>query len=139
MFQGLKNTSQELETQKQGATRSIGIHSSALGEVEQRREVEFQVEEVHQIQKPAHFQALKFAGVHKDIKNFLISGVLPRIDCYEQQNWVKNDTNDSFLRPVGFILWSHKTETALIVIPEEAEALIPLAPGPGKMATHLII
>ena len=83
IFQGLKSISQELETQKQGATRGIGIHSSVLEEVEQQREVEFQVEEVREIQRPVRFKALKFPGVHKDIENFLISGVLPQSDCYE--------------------------------------------------------
>jgi hypothetical protein len=47
--------------------------------------------------------------------------------------------NKNLQRPVEFILWSCKTETALIVIPEEAEALIPLVQGPGKVATRLII
>jgi hypothetical protein len=83
MFPGLKYIFRELETQRQGAKRGIGIYSSALEEVEQQREVEFQIEEVRQIQKPVHFQALKFPGVHKDIKNFLISGVLPESDGYE--------------------------------------------------------
>jgi hypothetical protein len=83
MFQGLKNISEELETQKNGTTRDVGLNSSALKEVEQQREVEFQVEEVRQIQKPVHFQALKFPGVHKDIKNFISSDVLPQSDCYE--------------------------------------------------------
>ena len=51
--------------------------------MEQQREVEFQAEEVREIQRPVHFQALEFPGVHKDIKNFLISGVLLQSDCYE--------------------------------------------------------
>lgn len=35
-----------------------------------------------------------------------------------------------------FTLWSCKTETVLVVIPEEAEALIPVFRGMGKVAIH---
>ncbi|KAK3347284.1 hypothetical protein B0T25DRAFT_614272 [Lasiosphaeria hispida] len=35
-------------------------------------------------------------------------------------------SNDNFLRPVEWIIWSSLTETALVVIPEEAELVIPI-------------
>ncbi|CAJ2499843.1 Uu.00g026960.m01.CDS01 [Anthostomella pinea] len=38
---------------------------------------------------------------------------------------------DNFLRPVEWILWSPKHDTALVVIPEEAELLIPVIRGAG--------
>jgi hypothetical protein len=60
------------------------IHSSALEEVEQEREVEFQVEEVRQVQSPAHYKALLFPGLHAAISTFAKTGVLVGESGYEQ-------------------------------------------------------
>lgn len=59
-----------------------GIRSSALEEVEQEREVEFQVEEVRQVTKPVLFKALKFPGLHKAIENFVRTGELDGTEGY---------------------------------------------------------
>ncbi|KAI0428983.1 hypothetical protein F5Y09DRAFT_357255 [Xylaria sp. FL1042] len=46
---------------------------------------------------------------------------------------------DNFLRPVEWILWSPTTETALVIIPEEAEYLLEFLRGKqDKPHTHLI-
>ncbi|RYN20100.1 hypothetical protein AA0112_g10802 [Alternaria arborescens] len=46
------------------------LHSSALEEVEQEREVELQVEEVREVQKALHYEAHKFSGLHPAISGF---------------------------------------------------------------------
>jgi hypothetical protein len=52
------------------------FHSSALEEVEQEREVEFQVEEVREAQKTVHYKAHTFPGLHPAISGFVNSGCL---------------------------------------------------------------
>ena len=53
------------------------IHASALHEVEQEREVAFEVEAVREGQKPVRYQALSFPGLHRDIKCFAETGRFP--------------------------------------------------------------
>lgn len=50
------------------------VNGSALQEVEQEREVAFEVEAVRQVQKPVHYSALAFPGIHDDILQFLQTG-----------------------------------------------------------------
>ncbi|KAK6591814.1 hypothetical protein H4I96_12091 [Botrytis cinerea] len=134
------------------------IHSSVLEEVEQEREVEFQIEQVRQVQKPTHYEALTFSGLHPDILHFVKTGnlilgcgyehifdALARTDIgqkydvrrtksklYVSMEFMRtielgnHRTNDNFLRPIEWILWNPSNETALIVIPEEVELLIPV-------------
>ena len=52
------------------------LHSSALEEVEQEREVEFQVEEVREVQKAVHYEAHTFPGLHSAISGFVSTGRL---------------------------------------------------------------
>jgi hypothetical protein len=52
------------------------LHSSALEEVEQEREVEFQVEEVREVQKAVHYEAHTFPGLHAAISGFVNTGRL---------------------------------------------------------------
>jgi hypothetical protein len=47
-----------------------------MEEVEQEREVEIQVEEIREVQKPLHLKALKFPGLHSHISHFVATGVL---------------------------------------------------------------
>ena len=58
-------------------------HSSVLDEVEQEREVEFQVEEVRQVQKGPHYKALTFPGLSPAISSFVKTGVLVGESGYE--------------------------------------------------------
>ncbi|PSN61496.1 hypothetical protein BS50DRAFT_578491 [Corynespora cassiicola Philippines] len=145
--------------------------SSALEEVEQEREVEFQVEEVREVQQPVHYEALKFPGLHPTISDFARTGNLCGGVGYEHvfdavsktssgQKYGITSTGsllfvsvefmrtakmgshnfmDNFLRPVEWILYSPITSTALIIITEEAELLIPrlrIQTSPSKV--HLL-
>ncbi|VUC34642.1 unnamed protein product [Clonostachys rosea] len=129
--------------------------SSALAEVEQEREVEFEVEQIRENQKRGKFSALFFPGLDPYITRFVETGHLddrgPFIQAFtfigttkigrkygvcetgtplfvtqEFTNTVisRSKTEPMVVRPVEWILWSLVTQTALIVIPEEAELLI---------------
>lgn len=78
-FPSLKAFMRILATQRKSIGEKLdghGIHSSALEEVEQEREVEFQVEEVRQVAKPVRYQPLRFPGLHDTILNFVRTGQL---------------------------------------------------------------
>jgi hypothetical protein len=80
----LKDFMEELSIQRQTASGSQNaIHSSALEEVEQEREVEFQVEEVRQVQKPQRYKALTFPGLHSAVSSFVGTGELSGGNGYE--------------------------------------------------------
>ncbi|KAF2802677.1 uncharacterized protein BDZ99DRAFT_454339 [Mytilinidion resinicola] len=175
----LKKYVNELAQRKeQFQDRGIAIHSSALEEVEQEREVEFEVESVRDIQKPVHFTALKIPKLHRDLEEFVKSGrITDGSNAYQPMFSTLQKTaaglrhgefsapsrapglfvstqfsrtvkvtgpNDNFLRPCHWILWSSRTQMALVISPEEADALIPLLRryrGPKDTAgiTHLIV
>lgn len=65
------------------ASKPNALRSSALEEVEQEREVEFQVEEVREVQRPVHYKALGFPGLHHAISAFVRTGVLSGGEGYE--------------------------------------------------------
>ncbi|KAK6502488.1 hypothetical protein TWF506_003070 [Arthrobotrys conoides] len=50
------------------------VHGSALQEVEQEREVAFEVESVREVQKPVHYTPHRFLGLHEDLIAFVNSG-----------------------------------------------------------------
>ena len=52
------------------------VHGSALQEVEQEREVAFEVEAVRELQKQVHYSPLLFSGLHTDIEGFVKTGRL---------------------------------------------------------------
>ena len=67
----------ELNTQRKGfQDNSNAVHGSALQEVEQEREVAFEVETIREVQKPIHYSHLSFLGLHKDIIRFTKTGRL---------------------------------------------------------------
>lgn len=137
------------------------VHPSALQEVEQEREVAYEVEAVRQVQKPVRYKALSFPGLHKDLIHFASTGeYFVRSDAYEnafsmlQKSGLRNkhaidmrvvktmrlfcSTEFSrtvqeaksaplvhLQRNVNWVLWSFVSETAIVVIPEEAEYLLP--------------
>ena len=80
----LKDFMEELSKQRRVANgnRNV-IHSSALEEVEQEREVEFQVEEVRQMQRPTHYKALAFPGLNAAVSHFAKTGDLAGGHGYE--------------------------------------------------------
>ena len=54
----------------------VAVGGSALQEVEQEREVAFEIEAVQERQKPVHYSALRFPGLHHDITRFAETGRL---------------------------------------------------------------
>ncbi|EGR48358.1 uncharacterized protein TRIREDRAFT_62633 [Trichoderma reesei QM6a] len=150
------------------------VRVETLGEVEQERAVEVQIEAVREVEKPVHYQALKFPGLKSSISRFLRTGVLDTSDgetihaldyigrtkvgrkfgihssgsrLFVSPEFCRSivlpklteTVEDRFLRPVEWILWSPSTQTALVVIPEEVELLIPeLRSSPEKAKIHLI-
>ncbi|KAI8676385.1 hypothetical protein NCS56_00526100 [Fusarium sp. Ph1] len=172
----LKQFISELNTRRK-AFQDTGkaVHASALQEVEQEREVAFEVESVRQVKKPHHYAAHSFPGLNASLEAFARTGRLPPdshyfnhifhalsrtgigrkfkvssratksklLETVEFSRTIKLQgelSNDNFIRPVNWVLWSPAAEIAVIIIPEEAEALIPLMRDPDlKVATHLLI
>ncbi|KAL1869170.1 hypothetical protein Daus18300_005707 [Diaporthe australafricana] len=176
-FQSLKGFMFKLSDQRKSMDNKLissGVRSSALEEVEQEREVEFQVEEVRQVQKQKVFKPLIFTRLHPSFEKFIQHGRLVGGEGYVhafsflrntsigQKHMVQptsssffvsteftrtvvlskqgqNKHPDNFLRPVEWILWSVSTETALVIIPEEAELLIPIIRKAGpRCPVHLM-
>ncbi|ATZ54876.1 hypothetical protein BCIN_11g01980 [Botrytis cinerea B05.10] len=135
------------------------VHHTALQEVEQEREVAYEVETVREAQKPIHYAAWSFPGLEKDIVTFVRTGRIPagsaccehaftalrkteigrkfgiNAEALNSQLFVSKEfmrsvkviqPHDNFLRQVSWVLWSPVSETALVVIPEETELLIPI-------------
>lgn len=80
------NFIKELKIRRKGfQDNGNAVHSSALQEVEQEREVAYEVENVREVQKPTHYAALGFPGLHKDILSFALTGRLAAwSESYEQ-------------------------------------------------------
>ncbi|KAI5460281.1 hypothetical protein BGZ63DRAFT_454593 [Mariannaea sp. PMI_226] len=172
------------------------VHGSALQEVEQEREVAFEVESVRQVKKAHHYAAFSVTELSRDLESFARTGRMPADANYftrvlssmantglgrkfqvsrkatesklyvtaEFDRTIKQvceNTRDNFLvrfyahrhkqmyeyerlmrskqRPVNWVLWSPVTETAVVVIPEEAEALIPMLRDKNlHFSTHLL-
>ncbi|KAI1947456.1 hypothetical protein LOZ57_003184 [Ophidiomyces ophidiicola] len=163
----------ELKTRRKGF-QDFGnaVHGSALQEVEQEREVAFEVEAVREVQKPTRYTGLSFPGLHQDILNFATTGKLSGYAGFQhafvflketgvgQKHGInpqaaasnlfvskefmrtvklpQGRTNDNFLRPVNWLIWSFESETAMIIIPEEADILIPMFQRAINNGTHLI-
>ncbi|OAG11713.1 uncharacterized protein CC84DRAFT_1133705 [Paraphaeosphaeria sporulosa] len=167
----------ELDQRKKDFQDSgIAIHSSALEEVEQEREIENEVENNREPEKPFHFTALNTARLHEDIKEFAKSGrvvagseayqpMLSALQCtasgrrhgafaqnkspglYVSKQFSRTvkvtEPNDNFIRPCQWILWSITSNKALVISPEEADALLPYLrqhrPAAGASRIHLIV
>lgn len=68
----------ELETRrKEFQDFGHAVHGSALQEVEQEREVAYEIETVREVQEPKIFYPLKFSGTHRDIVKLAETGRLP--------------------------------------------------------------
>ncbi|KAK6953233.1 hypothetical protein Daesc_005533 [Daldinia eschscholtzii] len=153
------------------------LHVGAMEEVEQEREVQVQVEQVRQVQKPLRYEPLAFPGLHPAILKFTRTGVLENTSSTQAETAFehvfeyvarttlgkqfdvrrtdsqffistefrrtvkckKNGVIDNFMRPVEWVLWSPSAQTALVIIPEEAELLIPWLRGTTRSPrVHLI-
>jgi hypothetical protein len=67
----------ELNARRKGfQDNGNAAHGSTLEEVEQEREVAFEVEAVREVQKPIHYSPLHFLGLHRDIVSFVKTGRL---------------------------------------------------------------
>ena len=67
----------ELNKQRRGfQDAGTAVQGAALQEVEQEREVAFEVESVREVQRPPHYSALSFPGLHADIRRFVTTGRL---------------------------------------------------------------
>ncbi|KAI9733803.1 MAG: hypothetical protein M1818_007070 [Claussenomyces sp. TS43310] len=164
----------ELKSQRKNfQDTGTAVHGSALQEVEQEREVAFEVEAVREIQKPTVFSPLSFSGLHRDIINFVKTGNLVAGSLEYEKAFValrrtalgrkhgieskattsklyvsreftrtvllpQGRSHDQFQRQVSWILWSCVTEIALIIIPEEAELILPLVRDTKMLGTHLL-
>lgn len=167
------------------------VTSSALEEVEQEREVAFEVEEEREVQRPQRLPTFEFTGLCDTIREFVETGVLNGGSGYtkasrmldntelgkrygartssllphlyisdEFMSTVKtyngkildnytvshlpfhmftNDANAILQRSVNWVLWSMETETAIVIIPEEAELLIPYLRTAEPPRVHLLI
>ncbi|OIW23013.1 hypothetical protein CONLIGDRAFT_719555 [Coniochaeta ligniaria NRRL 30616] len=76
----------------------------------------------------------KFGVAHDAIKSNLLVSV-------EFERTVKMATerlNDNFIRPVNWLLWSEVSSTAIIIIPEEAECLLPIIRDAEPKKTWLL-
>ena len=73
----LATFTKQLNTLRKGFQDSgNAVQGSALQEVEQEREVAFEVEAVRETQKPVHYSPMSFSGLHRDIIRFLETGRL---------------------------------------------------------------
>ncbi|KAF2133722.1 hypothetical protein P153DRAFT_330168 [Dothidotthia symphoricarpi CBS 119687] len=167
-----KHVTEMLNRRKGFQDRGFAIHSSALEEVEQEREIEFETECVRETQPPVYFKALKTGKLHPDVQIFATIGRLAASsDAYEpmfctlqktalgikhgnitatnvtpglyvsaqfNRTISTNESNDAFLRPCQWILWSRAVEIGLLVSPEEANLLIPILRGIRRPVCHLI-
>ncbi|KAL2761066.1 hypothetical protein ACRALDRAFT_1045793 [Sodiomyces alcalophilus JCM 7366] len=145
-------------------------HSSAFEEVEQEREVEFEVEQVRERQKPVRFTPHVFPGLDASLERFVETGILdlngPFVHAFDYvgatkigrkfgvektssrlfvtEEFCKTIARDTFkasrciTRPVEWILWSTTTDTALVVVPEEAELLLRRLRRRGKPRVWLL-
>jgi hypothetical protein len=69
---------EELNVRRKGfQDTGRAVHGSALQEVEQEREVAFEVEAIRQVKKPIRYDALSYPGLHRDIEIFARHGRLP--------------------------------------------------------------
>ncbi|KAE8417938.1 hypothetical protein BDV36DRAFT_295703 [Aspergillus pseudocaelatus] len=150
------------------------IKDSALEEVEQEREVAFEIEQEREIQRPVTMKAYRYPGLQKSIKHFVMIGRLRGNEGYVEAATVLESTDlgrkhgidastllrslyvsteftrtvetkeqaksiDNFLRPVNWVLWNSRTNVGLVIIPEEAEDLIPIIRTMQSSTVHLIL
>ncbi|KAL4784729.1 hypothetical protein BJX76DRAFT_356715 [Aspergillus varians] len=168
---GFEKAIQLQQDQSQHSTSTA--RSSALEEVEQEREVAFEIEEEREVQRPRRLPALKFPGLHEAIREFAVTGLFAGKEGYHKASRALDVTQlrqrynirpslllrhlyisqeflltvktpigkvlDDFTRPVNWVLWSTVSDTALVIIPEEAEILIPFLRKVKIPVVHLLV
>ncbi|GAW25776.1 hypothetical protein SAMD00023353_1300190 [Rosellinia necatrix] len=153
---------------KSGSILHRGYYSHVLEEVEQEREVELQVEQVREVQRPNKYPAFKFPGIHREIVQFFRTGRLSAgafahafafiaktsigkkfgvretssklfvTDEFCRTVQIRHGCSINFMRPVEWIIWCPSTQTALVAIPEEAEWLLRQLQVGNTSPVHLI-
>ncbi|KAH7316968.1 hypothetical protein B0I35DRAFT_354831 [Stachybotrys elegans] len=148
---------------------SLGT-SPAFEEVEQEREVEFEIEQIRENQKPVKYNPLSFPGLDPSIANFVQTGDMVEGKSFVQafafvgrtrigQKFGIHRTasrlfvsreftrtiegfdmlkHNDIVRPVQWILWSEKAKAAIVVVPEEAELLMPMLREPSSAGVRLL-
>ncbi|KAI3088280.1 hypothetical protein CBS147353_187 [Aspergillus niger] len=146
------------------------ITSSALEEVEQEREVAYEIEEERELQRPQKLKGYHFPGLHPALAQFAQTGRLQGSGALSAASVLqgthlalkygikdtnqlahllvsveftrtvksKHNTGDEFTRPVNWLLCNTKNETAIVIIPEEVEELIPILRTCAAPSTYLI-
>ncbi|RSL92517.1 hypothetical protein CEP52_013761 [Fusarium oligoseptatum] len=166
-FQRLIDVRKNLHQQRLQHSRSGKMaHSSAFEEVEQEREVEFEVEQVREKQKPTRFTPYAFESLDSQLVSFVQSGQVHdqrferafgliartsigrrfgvqktscRLLVSKQFAFsIQDEARDDIVRPVEWILWSSRTDTAVLVTSEEAELLLPIIRKVEKPWVRLI-
>lgn len=75
---GLTPYMRELETRRKGfQDTGAAVHASALQEVEQERETEYEIELVRQVKRPPPCPPHKFPGLHRDLDIYARTGRIP--------------------------------------------------------------
>ncbi|KAI8716467.1 hypothetical protein NCS52_00940700 [Fusarium sp. LHS14.1] len=166
-FPSLEALATKLHEQRLTSSRSDHrAHSSPFEEVEQEREIEFEVEQVREVQRPTRLVPLFFPSLDPAIIHFVNSGCLAGkrfIQAFdligrtgigrkfgvtkttsqlfvspEFARTVEGKKRSNIVRPVEWILLSTRSDTALIIIPEEAELLLPTLRELEKPRARLI-
>ncbi|EHK46815.1 hypothetical protein TRIATDRAFT_291137 [Trichoderma atroviride IMI 206040] len=169
-FTQLQRFSSVLDNKRHTASSEALTPAAAFMEVEQEREVEFEVEQVREKQSDMQYTPRKFPGLAGFIKSFVVTGRLeaggPYLQAFEFIGMTKigrkfkvkktasrlfvsrefaNTTVNSklqtepdILRPVEWVLWSPSTETALVIISEELESIMPMLRDQKKPCVWLL-
>ncbi|CZT03079.1 uncharacterized protein RAG0_09953 [Rhynchosporium agropyri] len=150
------------------------VHGSALQEVEQEREVAYEVEAIREVQVPVHYPALKPSPLHRDLLTFANTGRMAAdsaayepafaamqrfsickkfgVSCqgtsgnlYMSSEFTRtikvrlgDSAYDNFQRPVHWILYSTVSDTAIILVPEEVELILPIVRNSASTASHIL-
>ncbi|PFH62337.1 hypothetical protein XA68_14064 [Ophiocordyceps unilateralis] len=170
--ESLRSMATELQALELDASgRDLTMRTSLMEEVEQEREVEFQVEQVREVQKPNHYKGLIFPGLHPTILSFAHTGVLAnedgvlkatvhmarttpgikfRLSAPQSRLLVSKEftrtvglpqerPRETYMRPVEWVLWSPGSQTAVVLVAEEVELLIPVLRSMASTTpTHLM-
>ncbi|KAL6903326.1 hypothetical protein GGI43DRAFT_433343 [Trichoderma evansii] len=147
-FAQLQTFSSVLDKKRYTSSSQALTPAAAFMEVEQEREVEFEVEQVREKQSDMQYTPRKFPGLAGFIKSFVATGKLeaggPYLQAFEfigQEDGLKAFVSREFAnttRPVEWVLWSPSTETALIIISEELESIMPMLRDQKKPRVWLL-
>ncbi|KAK6850418.1 hypothetical protein PG987_000052 [Apiospora arundinis] len=131
----------ELEARRKGfQDTGAAVHASALQEVEQERETEYEIELVRQVKRLPSYSPTSFQDFIETWKSLPERAVCREALIGEFEKTVKvvvESYSDQFMRPVQWVLYSPSPPTAAVVTPEEAENLIPMLRG-AEAATYLL-